>query len=156
MSMTSTPTGEGGLSSSLTDRRRASWLLSTNMFKKVCREQQEIKALSHCDGIYYTVSLTEGILFNVTNYGKRGLFYLQPRSWIEALHNLGVIKKAVSTIADGHYSSAAAVDVNAVHVSEGQADVGGRLRQNGEALVGCVGPLGQTEHGYCGQLVEGI
>lgn len=36
MKVSSMLIGDGGLSSSLTERLRASWLLSTNMFKNVC------------------------------------------------------------------------------------------------------------------------
>lgn len=82
--------------------------------------------------------------------------HLQPRSRIEALNNLGVVKEAVGSVPDGYHPAAATVDVDAVHVAKCQADVRGRLREDGEALVGSVGALGQTEHGHCWQLVDGI
>lgn len=82
--------------------------------------------------------------------------YLQSWRGVEAFHQLAVIKETVGAIPYGHDAAAAAVDVDAVHVAEGQADVGGRLRQDGEALVGRVGPLGQAQHGHGGQLVDGI
>lgn len=53
------------------------------------------------------------------------LVYLESRSRIEALYNLSVVKKTVSSISDGYHTTAAAVDVDAVHVSERQADVCG-------------------------------
>lgn len=53
------------------------------------------------------------------------VFYLEPWSGIKAFHNLSVVKQAVGPISDGNHSTAAAVDVNAVHVSERQADVCG-------------------------------
>ena len=34
--------------------------------------------------------------------------------------------------------------------------MGGRLRQDGEALVGSVGSLGQAQHRHSGQFVDGI
>lgn len=70
--------------------------------------------------------------------------HLESRSWIEAFDYLSVVKQTVGPVPDGHHSSASAVDVNAVHVAEGQADVGGRLGQDGEALVRRIGPLGET------------
>ena len=82
--------------------------------------------------------------------------YLQTWRRVEALHDLGVVEEAVGAVADGHHPPAAAVDVDAVHVAEGQADVGGRLGQDGEALVCRVGPLGQAQHGHRGQLVDGV
>lgn len=53
------------------------------------------------------------------------LVYLESRSRIEALYNLSVVKKTVGSISDGYHTTAAAVDVDAVHVSERQADVCG-------------------------------
>lgn len=53
--------------------------------------------------------------------------YLQPRSRIEALNNLGVVKKAVGSVSDGYHTATATVDVDAVHIAKGQADVCGRL-----------------------------
>lgn len=53
--------------------------------------------------------------------------YLQARSRIEALDNLGVVKKAVGSVSDGYHATTATVDVNAVHVPKCQADVCGRL-----------------------------
>lgn len=82
--------------------------------------------------------------------------YLEPWRWVESLYDLGVVEEAVGSVADGHHSAAAAIDVDAVHVAEGQADVGGRLRQDGEALIGRVGALRQAQHGYRGQLVNGV
>ncbi len=53
--------------------------------------------------------------------------YLESRSRVEALHNLSVIKKTVGSVSDGYHTTAATVDVDAVHVSERQADVCGGL-----------------------------
>lgn len=77
------------------------------------------------------------------------LVYLESRSRVEALDNLRVVKQTVGSVSDGDHPAAAAVDVDAVHVSERQADVCGRLGQDGEALVGSVGALGQAQHGHC-------
>lgn len=77
------------------------------------------------------------------------LVYLETRSRVKALYKLSVVKETVSSISDGYHSTAAAVDVDAVHVSERQSDVSGRLGQDGEALVGSVGALGEAQHGHC-------
>lgn len=82
--------------------------------------------------------------------------HLQSRGRIETFHYLGVVKETVGAVTDGNHTSATAIYVNAVHVAEGQADMSGRLGQDGEALVSCVGPLGETQHGHGGQLVDGI
>lgn len=82
--------------------------------------------------------------------------YLESRCRVEAFHNLGVVEEAVGSVPDGHHAPAAAVDVYAVHVAEGQPDVRGRLGQDGEALVGRVGALRQAQHGHRGQLVDGV
>lgn len=76
------------------------------------------------------------------------LWYLESRSRVETLHDLGVVEEAVGAVSDGHHAAAATVDVDAVHVPESQADVSGRLREDGEALVGGVGALGQAQHGH--------
>lgn len=55
------------------------------------------------------------------------LVYLESRSRVEALYNLSVVKKTVGSISDGYHTAAAAVDVDAVHVSKRQADVCGGL-----------------------------
>ena len=48
------------------------------------------------------------------------------------------------------------LDFGSIYVPEGQSDVGGRLWQDGEALVGSVGSLGQAQHRHSGQFVDGI
>lgn len=50
---------------------------------------------------------------------------LQPRGRVETFNYFGVVKKTIGSITDGHHTSATAVDVNAVHVAEGQTDVSG-------------------------------
>ncbi len=206
--------GEGGLSSSLTERLRASWLLSTNMFKNVCGKplksdnyahaQQQLKGQSKqkylsfiiyspssCSKPYFPLcNIKEEILkyvcnpifwiptffFYVSSTEERKQYtfgmiwewindhfrvtiplicffcstHLQPRGRVETFNYLGVIKKTIGSITDGHHTSATAVDVNAVHVTEGQTDVSGWLRQDGEALVRRIGPLGEAQHRHCG------
>lgn len=46
---------------------------------------------------------------------------------MEALNNLGVVKKAVGAIPDRYHTTTAAVDVDAVHIAKRKADVCGRL-----------------------------
>lgn len=58
-------------------------------------------------------------------YMPLSLVYLESRCRVEALYNLSVVKKTVGSVSDGNHTAAAAVDVNAVHVSEGQADMCG-------------------------------
>lgn len=82
--------------------------------------------------------------------------YLEAGGGIEPLHDLGVVEEAVGSVSDGHHAAAATIDVDAVHVAEGQADVRGRLWQDGEALVGSVGALGEAQHGNRRQLVDGV
>lgn len=67
---------------------------------------------------------------------------------MKALYNLSVVKETVGSISDSNHSAASAVDVDAVHVSERQSDVCGWLGQDGEALVGSVGALGEAQHGH--------
>lgn len=55
----------------------------------------------------------------------RRLVYLESWSRVETFHNLCVVKQTVGSISNGYYAAAAAVDVNAVHVSKCQTDVCG-------------------------------
>lgn len=82
--------------------------------------------------------------------------HLQPRRRVKALHDFAVVEEAVGAVANGHHAAAAAVDVDAVHVPEGQPDVRGGLGQDGEALVGSVGALGQPQHGHGWEFVDGV
>lgn len=50
---------------------------------------------------------------------------LQSRGRIETFNYLGIVKKTIGPVTDSHHPSATAVDVNAVHVAEGQTDVCG-------------------------------
>lgn len=51
--------------------------------------------------------------------------HLQSRGGVETFNYLGVVKQTVGPVTDSHHTSAAAVDIDAVHVAEGQADVSG-------------------------------
>lgn len=51
--------------------------------------------------------------------------HLQSRGGVETFNYLGVVKQTVGPVTDSHHTSATAVDVDAVHVAEGQADVSG-------------------------------
>lgn len=53
------------------------------------------------------------------------LVYLESWSRIEALYNLSIVKETICSVSDGDHATAAAVNIDAVHVSERQADVCG-------------------------------
>ncbi len=88
--------GEGGLSSSLTERLRASWLLSTNMFKNVCGKplksdnyahaQQQLKGQSkqkYLSVIIYSPSSCSKPYFPLCNIKEDILKYVcNPIFWI--------------------------------------------------------------------------
>lgn len=84
------------------------------------------------------------------------LGYLESWSGVKPLNNLSVVKETVSSVSDGYHSPAAAVNVDAVHVSKCQSNVCGGLGQDGETLVGRVGALGETQHGHSWELVDCI